>query len=572
MLIPQSEKKTKEIRLTNPLNIDDSFSKNFIIEKRNLNKNKTVLERKSNEPLEILSLKNNQKKYQKRLTTKIISNSNSFLENNSNLKTQGNTFISATNANLLSKNASSDNIIDKAHSHSKNAINYKDRQKLKSIKILGLKLYEQFEVEKRRKSVSNTSKNNYMSNNDNDSNNFIRINNVTENNQFDLNNNSFLGSFYNIEKNQKKKNKRLVQYSLNQLMKLNPYHYVSTRVRYNNAIQMEKISEKLSNVNSFKPNQISTFKNNFFTNSNKKKINTKVVKSVRVRFNKNLSYKGGLVWRILSKLQKNNVPSELRQACKFQGYKELWKYYGILIEKLILNYPIFKWFLEKEKLMEEKVFNEYLQCLKIDLNIDSNFPRKIYLLFDDSGEGKINIKKFFFIMKLTSSSTSDIDKLNFFMKLFEDIERKNMELCINVLEIYEILKIIIDYREWRKIRTNLIKNLRKEFNDNQVIGKDFYISKNQMINFLLNNKLIKKMMDNFKREYNYAKINYNEKINNIFFNTVKNVRKFVNEQKEVNSVCNIMINNYEKVLESVDEKIKNLEKLNELTEDLEFNE
>ena len=44
-----------------------------------------------------------------------------------------------------------------------------------------------------------------MSNNDNDSNNFIRINNVTENNQFDLNDNSFLGSFYNIEKNKKRK-------------------------------------------------------------------------------------------------------------------------------------------------------------------------------------------------------------------------------------------------------------------------------------------------------------------------------------------------------------------------------
>ena len=241
----------------------------------------------------------------------------------------------------------------------------------------------------------------------------------------------------------------------------------------------------------------------------------------------------------------------------------------MLIEKLILNYPKFKWFLEKESLMNEDVFIEYLQCLKIDLYIDSSFPRKVYLLFDDSGEGKINIKNFFFIMKLTSSSTSDIDKLNFFIKLFEDVNKKNMELCINLLEIYEILKNLIDYKEWRKIKINLIKNLRKEFNDDKVIGKDFYVSKNQMINFLLNNKLIKKLMDNFKKEYNYAYINYNEKMNSIFFNTVKNVRKFLNEQKEVNMICNPIINNYEKILESVDDKRKKTEQLNELNEYIE---
>jgi hypothetical protein len=144
-------------------------------------------------------------------------------------------------------------------------------------------------------SESNLSKFNFISNNDNVNTDLIRINNVTENNQFDFDNNSFMGSFYNIEKNKKKKNKRKLQYSLNQLMKLNPYHYVSTRVRYNNAIQMEKISEKLSNVNSFKPHQSSKSNNHFFTNSNKK-INTKIVTSVRVRFNDNLTYKGGLVW------------------------------------------------------------------------------------------------------------------------------------------------------------------------------------------------------------------------------------------------------------------------------------
>ena len=73
-------------------------------------------------------------------------------------------------------------------------------------------------------------------------------------------------------------------------MKLNPYHYVSTRVRYNNAVEMEKISEKLSNVNSVKPNQKTDLN---------KKVNTKLLKTVKDQFNNNLSYKSGLIWRIL---------------------------------------------------------------------------------------------------------------------------------------------------------------------------------------------------------------------------------------------------------------------------------
>ena len=87
---------------------------------------------------------------------------------------------------------------------------------------------------------------------------------------------------------------------IQQLMKFNPYHYVSTRVRYNDAVEMKVISEKLSDVNSVKRNQVSTYQNNFFKN---KKINTKIIKTFKVNFNKNLSYKGGLIWRILNKLR-----------------------------------------------------------------------------------------------------------------------------------------------------------------------------------------------------------------------------------------------------------------------------
>ena len=471
------------------------------------------------------------------------SNSNLLANNISNLKTRGN---SALNLNNTSEFDYNDNSKEKLRS--KNFINFKDRIRLKTTKVLGLKLYEQFEEDKRKNNLKNKDTND----------NLIRINNSLDTTKSNQENSILDNVIEQFDKNKKHKSKRNIQYSLKQLIKLNPYHYVSTRVRYNNAIEMEKISEKLSNVNSVKPYQKATTKNFFF----KGNFNTKLLKAVKVEFNNNLAYKGGSVWRILSKFQKNMVFSEFKQICKFQGYTELWKYYGMLLEKLILNYPIFKWFLEKEKLMDQDVFKEYLHILKIEMSKDESFPRKVFLLFDDYGEGKINIKIFFFVMKLVSN-TSDIDKLNFYIKLFEDVNRTDKELCINVLEMFDVLKNIIPYNGMRKIKNNLLKNLRKELNDDKPIESDYYITKNQMISFLLNNKLMNTIIAKFKKEYKFAYINYNEKINNIFFNTVRNVQKFLNEQKEVNSICGHDVNNYEKILGFVRDKEQNVKKLNE---------
>ena len=550
------------------------ISKEIKKENRSLIRNNTFFETKKIKQLDLSEAKNIQNNYNNKYIEnkklkiydlRKINNSNSnskICQNNiSNLRTQGN---SATDINDISKNTFSEK--KNKTFISKNSINFLDRLKLKTTKVLGLKLYEQFEEDKRKinKNIFN--------------NEVIKINNNSYDDNKIEKENEFLEHFmindYKnmsiIKKNKNKKN-RNIQYSLKQLMKLNPYHYVSTRVRYNNAVEMEKISEKLSNVNSVKPNQKTTSKLHFFKNDFNKKVNTKLLKTVKVQFNNNLSYKGGLVWRILSKLQKNGINSEFRQICKFQGYTELWTYYRMLLEKLILNYPLFKWFLEKETFMEEDVFKEYLQCLKMDIVIDESFPRKVFLIFDDTGEGKINTKDFFFIMKLTSS-TSDIDKLKFFMKLFEDVNKSDVPLCINVLEMFEVMKKIISFSSKRKIKMNLLKNLRKEFNDDKVIDKSFYITKDQMINFLINNKLINKIIDNFKRDYKYAYINYNEKINNIFFNTVKTVKKFINEQNEVTSICRQDIINYEKVLDAIEQKDERKAKINEYKNYIEVNE
>ena len=579
MFSPKYERKQKITKTMTPLNTNlktffkNNESKGIILldeiseakSENDFNKNPNKIKRKNEISLTKIIPKYKQKEIIQKITNGNTTfnkrmrraSSNLFMNNFSNLITQGNSFNSGIMSNF-SKNENSEKKIKKKATPVKNYINFIDRQRLKTSKLLGLKLYEQFEEEQREKDKK--LKRNYSHSNTN--------NNSSEKIKYDYYNNSYLeSSDLSNEVKKKFKSKKHINYSLQQLMKFNPYHYVSTRVRYNDAVEMKVISEKLSDVNSVKKNQASTYQNNFFKN---KKINTKIIKTFKVNFNNNLSYKGGLIWRILNKLRNSNMPTEFKQICKFQGYAELWKHYGMLIEKLLLNYPAFKWFLEKEKYMDENVFREYLKCLKLDTNFDETFPNKVFILFDE-GDGKANIKNFFFIMKLTSS-TNDVNKFNFFIKLFEEESRKDMELCINVLNVFEILKNIVNFKEWKKSVKRLKENIRKEFNDDKMIQEDLYVSKKRMIDFLYNNKYIKTLFENFKKDYKFTYINYNEKINIIFNSTIRNIKKFLNKQSEISSICEHDVSNYEKVLQSVNDKRKSMKKLKKIINYIEGND
>ena len=579
MFSPKYERKQKITKTMTPLNTNlktffkNNESKGIILldeiseakSENDFNKNPNKIMRKNETSLTKIIPKYKQKEIIQKITNGNTTfnkrmrraSSNLFMNNFSNLITQGNSFNSGIISNF-SKNENSEKKIKKKATPVKNYINFVDRQRLKTSKLLGLKLYEQFEEEQREKDKK--LKRNYSHSNTN--------NNSSEKIKYDYYNNSYLeSSDLSNEVKKKFKSKKHINYSLQQLMKFNPYHYVSTRVRYNDAIEMKVISEKLSDVNSVKKNQASTYQNNFFKD---KKINTKIIKTFKVNFNNNLSYKGGLIWRILNKLRNSNIPTEFKQICKFQGYAELWKHYGMLIEKLLLNYPVFKWFLEKEKYMDENVFREYLKCLKLDTNFDETFPNKVFILFDE-GDGKANIKNFFFIMKLTSS-TNDVNKFNFFIKLFEEESRKDMELCINVLNVFEILKNIVNFKEWKKSVKRLKENIRKEFNDDKMIQEDLYVSKKRMIDFLYNNKYIKTLFENFKKDYKFTYINYNEKINIIFNSTIRNIKKFLNKQSEISAICEHDVNNYEKVLQSVNDKRKSMKKLKKIINYIEGND
>ena len=264
MFSPKYERKQKITKTMTPLNTNlktffkNSESKGIILLdeinetkiENDFNKNPDIIKRKNEMSLtkiipkykqgEIISkITNGNTTFNKKMRR---ASSNFFMNNFSNLITQGNSFNSGIMSNF-SKNENSEKKQKKKATPVKNYINFVDRQRLKTSKLLGLKLYEQFEEEQREKDKK--LRRNYSQINTN--------NDSSEKIKYDYYNNSYLESS-NISNEIKKKlkNKKHINYSLQQLMKFNPYHYVSTRVRYNDAVEMKVISEKLSDVNSVK--------------------------------------------------------------------------------------------------------------------------------------------------------------------------------------------------------------------------------------------------------------------------------------------------------------------------------
>ena len=51
-----------------------------------------------------------------------------------------------------------------------------------------------------------------------------------------------------------------------------------------------------------------------------------------------------------------------------------------------------------------------------------------------------------------------------------------------------------------------------------------YINKNDLYDFLVNNKYFHKILQGFKIQYKYAEVNYVEEVNSCFNSTVRNVK------------------------------------------------
>ena len=454
----------------------------------------------------------------------------------------------------------------------KNYINFLDRNKIRNIKLTNLNIFKEYLNEKVMSSQEHNLKAGLLSS--------LNMENTNTNSKRNPKKSIIeLALFSNnnaLKRARTLYNRRLKKLSLHELMEINPYHYVSNKVKFSKRIEMGLISDKLGDMDSGNSKFIAKNNISFFPGkSSKKSKNNRVIETFQVSYNKNLLHKSGLVWRILQKFyvrRKAIIPS-FKLACKFKAYTELWKYHSMLIEKLLVNYSKFKWFLEKNKYIREEVFEEFIGCKKLEGEIkgEISFSKKVFLAFDDAGIGLINIKVFFLIMEITSKSGNILEKVSFICDLIEEFELINEPSSVNVMDMYDLFKYLLVYENAQKDGKGFLESIKEELNGGEKLEENIYINKNELYEFLVNNRYFLKIFQGFKIQYKYAEINYIEEVNSCFNSTVRNVKKFLNEQNEVISDCEKDYYKFENVLQSIQDKTDKKEKikifLNELEKD-----
>ena len=451
----------------------------------------------------------------------------------------------------------------------KNYINFVDRIKIRNIKLTTLNIFKQYLNDK----IMTTQEDNLKPDL------FSSMNKETNSKRKPKKSIIELALFSNnsIMRSKTIFNRRLKKLSLHELMELNPYHYVSTKVKFSKRIEMGLISEKLGDMDRGNSKFIAQNNISFFPGKlTKKSKNTRVIDTFQVSYNNNLLHKSGLVWRILQKFyvrRKSIIPS-FKLACKFKAFKELWKYHSTLIEKLLVNYSKLKWFLEKDKYIREEVFEEFIECKKLEREIkgEISFSKKVFLAFDDASIGLINIKVFFLIMEITSKSGNILEKINFICDLLEEFELINEPSSVNVIDMYDLFKHLLVYENAQKDGKGFLESIKEELNGGEKLEENIYVNKNDLYEFLVNNRYFLKILQGFKIQYKYADVNYIEEVNSCFNSTVRNVKKFLNEQNEVISDCEKDYYKFENVLKSIQDKTDKKEKIKIFLNDLEKDE
>ena len=93
-------------------------------------------------------------------------------------------------------------------------------------------------------------------------------------------------------------------------------------------------------------------------------------------------------------------------------------------------------------------------------------------------------------MELTSNADDIVEKVNFFVELFSDLN--NEENCINIKDLFNLFRNIFKSSNCRKDIKYFSEILKKEFNNGKKFDNNLYISKIKIRELFLNNKFIQK--------------------------------------------------------------------------------
>ena len=89
---------------------------------------------------------------------------------------------------------------------------------------------------------------------------------------------------------------------------------------------------------------------------------------------------------------------------------------------------------------------------------------------------------------------------------------------------------------------------------------------------MINNKFIKRVIKNFNRSVNEIDLHYNEEINSCFNSVDKKFKKYFSNKNEIVRYCVKDFQNYEFILNSVQNKLKKIEKNKEIEESFAYND
>ena len=366
----------------------------------------------------------------------------------------------------------------------------------------------------------------------------------------------------------KSRNKNLMKLKLKDLMTINPYHYVPKKVIFSSSINNNLISNQLSgNLVTYEEKG----KINFPTVKNQKsrnKKNRKMISSYSISFPDPNFKRDELIWRLIPKIIITKGVSSFKQAVKYEAITKVWKVHSLIIEKLLVNYQNFKWFLEKDKMINEKVFMELISLLKLDKSGGDDFTRKIFLIFDDEGLGNIKVKEFFFFMDITSQSTSPIEKFCFLGNLFEDNHRINKINSVNIEEIIENFKCIINYENYRRDYRRLLDNIKIEFlNGNNINenSEENYFNKKRIIKYLIDSQIIRYILRKFYRDFAKAHKLYDDEIMNVFNSTMRNSKRML-DIHDIIEYCTTDLKKVEGGLNAIDKKLNTEEQIRKFTD------
>lgn len=214
----------------------------------------------------------------------------------------------------------------------------------------------------------------------------------------------------------------------------------------------------------------------------------------------------------LIKMHTNEVMTiDFKQAIKWEGIRQLWQNHSMILEKLLKDYKVYKWFLEKEEYITEKAVKEFMRL--IEMESSPEFFEDAFELFSCENVNVMNhkktklmnIKEFFQCIVMTSRNVSFEVKLEMLCDIWEVVHT-------NLINIKEVLYLLKDCFYYHNDYESFSSVLHKKYS----IEKGTQIQRIEFHKFIISNPKTKKIL--------YRNICFDQKIvQDIFKEEVINV-------------------------------------------------